>query len=125
MARLIASAMASDFQYERKAAPAASGSAMATPMKPPPSTRSNAPTTSATKRTNPAIRRNERRLLEVTWSYTGYRDQNWTWTGPRDSSSASKYSRSTNPMRLAMITAGNDWILVLYLLTTSLKNCRA
>ena len=46
--------------------------------------------------------------------------QNVTSTGPLEASSASKYSRSLKLMALAMNTAGNVWIFVLYRSTVSL-----
>lgn len=81
-----------------------------------------------------AISRTERRLLSVIWSYREIASIGWgvaggpravaprrrpgrysklTETGPRDSSSASKYSRAVKFMGPATSRAGKLWILVL------------
>ena len=115
-ARLIANAMASDFHHEAKAATPANTRAARTPTRPYPMMKSNAMPTATTRRMNPAISSAERRLFCATWSYkgrSGYSKD--TRTGPRDSSSASKYSRSVKRNMPARMFVGNVWILVLYL----------
>jgi len=63
--------MESDFQYEVNANAAAMSTATMTPIGPKPMATLNARPITAMSATNAAIRSAERRLLEVTWSYSG------------------------------------------------------
>ena len=68
-ALLIASATASDFQYDTADMPMATTSAITTPTMPKARMKFSATATSTASRTNAAMSSAERRLLEATWSY--------------------------------------------------------
>src|SRR5690242_13318982 len=109
----MASAIESLFQYDAADIATAMTSATTSAVQPKPSTHCTASPMSTTKTTKPATRSADRRLLEEIWSNTKERYEKETLTGPRDVSSASKYSRSWKRSAPATITAGNDWIFVL------------
>ncbi len=100
--------MASDFQYDAKAKPAARTRANTAPIHPNPARYPATAPTSTVISTKPATRRTERRLLARISSNTGrvprewcqktdsWPDQNSTVGTVRAASSASKYSRGSN-----------------------------
>src|SRR3954451_23009287 len=95
--------------------------AMINPATPYPISRLTAHATATTITTKPAMSSAERRLLEEICSYSGGGSgQNWTETGPREVSSASKYSRAWNPNELASTLVGKVWMRVFSLSTSSL-----
>ena len=91
------------------------------PTMPAPSRAAIAPTTVTTTATKAKMSTAERRLLEeICSSSGGDSGQNCTETGPREVSSASKYSRGWNPKALASRLAGKLWMRVFSLRTSSL-----
>src|SRR5207248_1728764 len=100
---------------------AATTTAMITPATPWPSSSSTPHTTATITSTNAAMSKAERRLFEEICSDSGGSSgQNWTETGPREVSSASKYSRWWNPNELASTLVGKLWMRVFSLSTSSL-----